>query len=48
MSLYEGAKTRVGLDSEMSEECEVKVEVHQGSVLSLFFALVADVVVEFV
>ena len=36
MSLYEGAKTRV--DSELSEEFEVKVEMHQGFVpLSFVF-----------
>ena len=29
MSLYEGAKTRVGVDYELSEEFEVKVEMHQ-------------------
>ena len=47
MSLYEGAKTRVRVDSELSEEFEVKVGMHQGSVLSLFlFALVANVVPE--
>ena len=33
MSLYEGAKTRVRVDSELSEEFEVKVEMLQGSVL---------------
>ena len=36
MSLYEGAKTRVRVDSELSEEFEVKVGVYQGSVLSPF------------
>ena len=47
-SLYEGAKTRVRVDSELSEEFEVKVEMHQGSVQSPFlFALVANVVTEF-
>ena len=45
MSLYEGAKTRVRVDSELSEEFVVKVGMHQGSVLSPFvFALVVDVV----
>ena len=29
MSLYEGAKTRVRVDSELSEEFAVKVEMHQ-------------------
>ena len=36
MSLYEGAKTKVRVDSELSEEIEVKVGMHQGSVLSPF------------
>ena len=30
MSLYEGAKTRVGVDSELSEEFEVKLGMHHG------------------
>ena len=48
MSLYEAAKARVRVDSELSVECEVKVGMHQGSVLSLFlFAVVVDVVTEF-
>ena len=48
MSLYEGAKTRVRVDSELSEEFEVKVGMHQGSVLSPFLlAVVVDVVTEF-
>ena len=39
MSLYDGAKTRVRVGSGYSEEFEVKVGVHQGSVLSpLLFA----------
>ena len=47
MSLYEGAKTSVRVDSKLSEEFEVKVGMYQGSVLSLFlFALVVDVVTE--
>ena len=37
MSLYEGAKTRVRVDSELSEEFEVKVGMHQGSVCHLYF-----------
>ena len=46
--LYEGAKTRVRVDSELSKEFEVKVGMHQGSVLSPFlFAVVVDVVTEF-
>ena len=47
VSLYEGAKTRVRVDSEMSEELEVKAWMHQGSVLSPFLlAVVVDVVTE--
>ena len=47
MSLCEGAKTRVRVDSELSGEFEVKVGMHQGSVLSPFiFAVVVDVVNE--
>ena len=39
--LYEGAKTRVRVELEF----EVKVGVHQGSVLSpLLFAIVVDVI----
>ena len=48
MSLYEGAKTRVRVDSELSEELEVNVGMHQGSVRSPFlFAVVVDVETEF-
>ena len=48
MSLYEGANTRVGVDFVLSEECEVIVRMHQGSVLSPFlFAVMVDVVTEF-
>ena len=36
MSEYEGAKTMVGVDFELSEEFEAKVGMHQGSVLSPF------------
>ena len=36
MSLYEGAMTVVRVDSELSEEFEVKVGMHQGSVLSQY------------
>ena len=32
-SLYEGAKTRVRMDSELFEEFEVKVGMYQGSML---------------
>ena len=46
-NLYEEANTRVRVDSELSEEFEVKVGMHQGSVLSCFlFAVVVDVVTE--
>ena len=48
MSLCEGAKTRVRVDSELSVELEVKVGWFQGSVLSPFFAIVIDVVAELV
>ena len=44
MSLYDGAKTRVRLDSVLSEECEVKVWMHQGSILSSFFVVVVGVI----
>ena len=48
MSLYEGAKSRVRVDSELSEEFVVNVGMHRGSVLSPFlFAVVVDVVTEF-
>ena len=48
MCLYEGAKTRVRVDSELLEELEVIVGMLQGSVLSPFlFAVVVDVVTEF-
>ena len=44
MSLYDGAKTRVRMGSAYSEEFEVKVSVHQGSVLlPLLLAIVVDV-----
>ena len=47
MSLYEGQR-QIRMDSELSEEFEVKVGMHQGSVLSPFlFAMVVDVVTEF-
>ena len=45
MRLYEGAKTRVSVDSELSEEFEVKVGMYKESVLSPFlFAVEVDVV----
>ena len=47
MSLYNDAKTRVMVGSAYSEEFEVKVGVHQGSVLSpLLFTIVVDVIAE--
>ena len=47
MSLHEGSKMRVKENSELSEEFEVKVGMHQGSVLSHLLAEVVDVVTEF-
>ena len=48
ISLYDGAKTKTRVDSELSEEFEVKVEMHQGSVLSPFIlAVMIDVDLEF-
>ena len=38
MSLYDGAKTRVRVDTELLEEFEVKFWMHQGSVLSHFLS----------
>ena len=47
MSLYDGAKTRVRVEAAYSEEFEVKVGVHQGSVLSpLLLAIVEDDITE--
>ena len=44
MRLYEGAKTRVRVDSELSAEFEVYMGMHQGPVLSPFyFAVVLDI-----
>ena len=48
MGLYEEAKTRVRVYSELSEVFDVKVGMHQGSVMPRFlFAVVVDVVTEF-
>ena len=47
MNLYEGANMIVRVDSVLSEEFEVNVWIHQGSVLSPFlFAILVDVVAE--
>ena len=48
MSVYERAKKRARVDSELSEEFGVKVVMNQGSELSmLLLAVVVDVVTEF-
>ena len=48
ISLHEGAKTKVRVDSMLSEEFEVKAVMHQGSVLSSFLiAVVVSVVTEY-
>ena len=48
MSLHDGAEATVRVDSELSEEFEVNVGMHQGSVLSPFlFEVVVDVVTKF-
>ena len=48
MSLHEGAKTRVRMDSELLEKLEVKVGMPQGSLSSPFLlALLVDVVTQF-
>ena len=47
MSLQEGAKTRARVDSELSEESEVKVGKHQGCAVTFLLAVVVDVVTEF-
>ena len=45
MTQHEGAKKRVRVDSELSEDFEVKVAMHQGCVLSPFlFAVEVNVV----
>ena len=45
-SLYEGAKTRVRVDSEFSDEFDVKVGCTKDLYCYLFFALVVDAVTE--
>ena len=48
ISLYEGAKMRVGVDSELSYEFDVKMGMYQRSVLTVFlFGVLVDVVSEF-
>ena len=45
MCLYKGVMTNVKVGTHLSEEFEVKVGVHHGSVLSpLLFAIVIDVI----
>ena len=45
MSLYKGARTKVKVGTHLSEELEVNVGVHRGSVLpQLLSAIVVDVV----
>ena len=45
INLYEGAKTRIKMDSDLSLEFEFEVGKHQGSVLSPFcFIVVVDVI----
>ena len=47
VSLYHGAKTKVRVGSELSEEFLVQVGVHQGSMLSpLLFAIAVDIISE--
>ena len=47
VSVYEGEKTRVRVDCELSEVSKVNVGRHRGSVLSTFtFAVEVDVVTE--
>ena len=47
MSLYDGAKTTVRVETAYSEKFELNVGVHQGSVLlPLLFAIVVDVITE--
>ena len=44
MSLYKGARTKEKVGTHLSEDFEVNIRVHQGSVLSpLLFAIVVDV-----
>ena len=44
MSLYKGCKTAVSVEGELSSSFSLKVDVHQGSALSLLlFIMVMDV-----
>ena len=45
MSLCQGAKTKVGVGSELSEECLVQVGAHERSVLP---PIVSAIVVDFI
>ena len=45
--MYEGARTSKRSAAELTEECEVKVGLRQGSALSpLLFAIIMDVLIE--
>ena len=44
MHLYEGARTKIKVGAGMSEAFDVRVGIHQGSVLSPFLFVVMDVV----
>ena len=46
MSLYNGSKTKVRVGSAYLEEFQIKVDVYQGSVMSLFFAILLDVITD--
>ena len=46
MSVYEGAKTRVIVIIELSEELVVNVRMHQGSVMSLTLLPAFDIALE--
>ena len=46
MSLYHGAKTKVRVGTELSQEFLVQVGVHQGSVLSPLFAITVNAIMK--
>ena len=47
ISLYEGSRTKVRVELGVSEEFDVRIGVHQESVISpLIFAIVVDAVTE--